>query len=82
MARKEKGRGRTEVLAAALAGGDHRGARAEARRVLGDAAASEAERAEAARVLALLAPERAAAVAGGLAVVAALGLAAWVLSRS
>jgi hypothetical protein len=81
MARKEKGKGRSGLLAAALAGGDHRAARAEARGLLADPAAPEAERAEAARVLASLAPERAAVLCGAASLLVAIALAAWVLTR-
>jgi hypothetical protein len=81
MARKEKGKGVAERLDSALAGGDHGSARAEARRVLGDAAAPEADREAATRVLRSLAPEPAAAVLGAIGAAAALVVAAWLLTR-
>jgi hypothetical protein len=59
--------------------GDHRAARAEARARLADPATGEAERAEAAAVLASLAPDRGVVLAGALAVAAALVLVAWTL---
>jgi hypothetical protein len=81
MARKDRGRGLPERLQAAVAAGDNGVARAEARRVLGDAGADEADRAEAARLLRSLAPERAAAICGALGVATALAIAGWVLTR-
>jgi len=82
MARKDRARGLSERLEAALAAGDHGAARAEARRALGDTSAEEADRAAAARLLLSLAPERAAALCGALGVAAALAVAGWVLTRS
>ena len=81
MARKEKPRGRPDRLAALVAAGDHGGARAEARATLEDAAATEADRAAAARLLASLRPERAAVVSAALAAALAVALAVWTLTR-
>jgi hypothetical protein len=79
MARKDRrdpGGGRLRAL---LDAGDHRRARAEARARLADPSASDAQRAEAAAVLASLAPDRGVLAAGVLGVAAALALAAWAL---
>jgi len=81
MARKEKSRGKPERLAALVAAGDHGGARAEARATLEDAAATEADRAAAARLLASLRPERAAAISAAVAAAVAVAIAIWSLAR-
>jgi hypothetical protein len=78
MARKERRSG-ADRLRALLEAGDHRGARAEARARLSDPASAEADRAEAAAVLASLAPERGAVVAGAIGVAAAVAISAWTL---
>jgi hypothetical protein len=79
MARKDRKSPAGERLRALLDQGDHRGAGAEARALLADAAAGEAERAEAAEVLASLAPDRGVALAGLAGVALALALAGWTL---
>jgi hypothetical protein len=78
MARKERARSsRVERLEALVRGGDHGAARAEARRLLGDAEAAEAERVAAGRVLASLVPERGVVAAGLVGVVLALVVLVW-----
>jgi len=79
MARKDRKPAAAGRLAALLALGDARGARAEARRLLAEAGASEADREAARAALSRVAPERAAAwavLAGALlfALAALLGL--------
>lgn len=74
--RKSPGGGRLRAL---LEAGHHRTARAEAKALLSDPAATEAERAEAAAVLASLAPDRGVVLAGAAGVAVALALAAWTL---
>jgi hypothetical protein len=66
-------------LAVLLEAGDHRAARREALQFQGDAAATEAERAAAAKVLASLRPEPAAVLIGLAGAVAALLIAARLL---
>ena len=65
---------RIERLRALLEGGDHRAARAEARLLAADGAATELERAAAAEVLLSLAPERGAVIAGLLGLGAACAI--------
>jgi hypothetical protein len=77
MARKERRAAAAGRLRALLEAGDHRTARAEARARLEDPGAADADRAEAAEVLASLAPERGAVVAGILGAAAAVAIAAW-----
>jgi hypothetical protein len=74
--RKASGTGRLRAL---LDAGDHRRARAEARELLAAPSAGAAERAEASAVLASLAPERGAVVAGAIGVAVAAALAAWTI---
>jgi hypothetical protein len=62
-----------------LEAGDHRQARAEARAILADAAAPEADRAEAAAVLSSLAPDRMVVAAGLVGIAVAIALAVWAL---
>jgi hypothetical protein len=78
MARKERRSG-ADRLRALLEAGDHRAARAEARARLSDPSAAEADRAEAAAVLASLAPDRGAVLAGALGVAVAAAISAWTL---
>lgn len=66
-------------LTALLEAGDHRAAAAEARAILDDPAAAEPDRAEAARVLGSLAPDRGVAIAGAIATALAVALVAWTL---
>jgi hypothetical protein len=79
MARKERRAPGSERLRALLEAGDHRSAGAEARARLADASVPAAEKAEAAAVLASLAPERGAVVAGALGVATAVAVAAWTI---
>jgi hypothetical protein len=79
MARKERRSPGSERLRALLEAGDHRTAGAEARARLADASASDVEKAEAAAVLASLAPDRGAVVAGALGVATAIAVAAWTI---
>jgi hypothetical protein len=79
MARKERRAPGSERLRGLLEAGDHRGARAEARARLDDPSAPDAERAEAAAVLASLAPERGAVVAGVVGVALAIVIALWTI---
>jgi len=67
-----KERGAAGRLAALLEAGDHRAARAEAEELLSGAAATEAEKAAAAEVLASLRPEPAALAVGLAGLVAAM----------
>jgi hypothetical protein len=66
-------------LTALLDAGDHAAAGAQARGVVADPAAGEAEKAEAAAVLASLAPDRGVALTGAAGVVIALVIGAWTL---
>jgi hypothetical protein len=77
MARKERRAPGSERLRALLQAGDHRTARAEARARLSDPSTPEAERAEAAAVLASLAPERGAVLAGAAGVALSVAVALW-----
>jgi hypothetical protein len=77
MARKDRRNPAGGRLRALLDAGDHRTARAEARAVIADAAATEADRKEAAAVLASLAPDRGVVAAGAIGVAIALALAAF-----
>ncbi|HEX9402458.1 MAG TPA: hypothetical protein VF912_20335 [Anaeromyxobacter sp.] len=79
MARKEKRAPAAGRLRGLLDAGDHRAARAEAQARLADPAAGEPDRAEAAAVLASLAPDRGVALAGALGVAAAIAIAAWTM---
>lgn len=84
MARKDRKERRGPAgarLKALLDAGDHGAAAAEARAILEDAAAGEADRADAAEVLASLAPDRGVAIAGAIAVAAAVALGAWTLLK-
>jgi hypothetical protein len=75
MARKDRRNPAGARLRALLDAGDHRTARAEARAVIADPAATEADRGEAAAVLASLAPDRGVVAAGAIGVAIALALA-------
>jgi len=77
MSRKEKTRPRQDKLAALLLSGDHREATRIARARLADPARAGEERTRASAVLASLAPEPAAAIAGAVGVVAALAIGIW-----
>lgn len=79
MARKDRRTPPGGRLRALLEAGDHRGARVEARARLADPSASDADRAEAAAVLASLAPDRAVVGAAAVGVALALALAAFTL---
>jgi hypothetical protein len=81
MSRKERRASRAEGLQALIDGGDHGAARAEARAVLADGAASTEERRAAAAALSSLSPEPGAVVAGAIGVAAALAVAVAVLLR-
>jgi len=67
-------------LGTLLAGGDHARVRAEARRLLADPAASEADRQSAAAALASLRPELGAVAVTILGVTLALVVAGWLLA--
>ncbi|HET6410620.1 MAG TPA: hypothetical protein VFG53_01080 [Anaeromyxobacter sp.] len=77
MSRKEKTRPRLDKLAALLLSGDHREATRIARAWLADPARAGEERTRASAVLASLAPEPSAAIAGAVGVVAALAIGIW-----
>lgn len=79
MSRKERRAPRVERVRALLEAGDHGAARAGACALLADPGAGDDERAAAAELLASLAPERGAVVAGALGVAAAVALSAAVL---
>jgi hypothetical protein len=83
MARKDrkdrKGAAAGGRVTALLDAGDHGRAAAEARALLADAKTPEVERAEAAVVLASLAPDRGVVLAGAMGVAVALALVAWTL---
>lgn len=79
MARKDRRTPAGARLRALLEAGDHRGARAEAHARLADPATAEPDRAEAAQVLASLAPDRGVVIAGAAGVAVALALTAWTL---
>lgn len=81
-ARKEPraDRGSAVRLAHLLEVGDHGAARREARRLLGDPSTEEAERRQAAAVLASLEPEGAAVAVGLGGVLFAAGIAGWLLA--
>jgi hypothetical protein len=81
MSRKERRASRAERLQALLDAGDHGAARAEARALLADGAASPEESRAAAAMLSSLSPEPGAVVAGAIGVAACLALAAAVLLR-
>jgi hypothetical protein len=81
MSRRARSSPRAERLAKLLASGDHRAARAEARAALRDADTPREERDAAAGVLASLAPERSAIVAGAIGVAVALAIAIATLVR-
>lgn len=81
MSRKERQGPRALRIRALLDAGDHGAAAGEARRLLADAAATDGERAEAGAILASLAPERGAVLAGALGLAAALALTVLVLVR-
>ena len=80
MSKARKERGPAGRLALLLEVGDHGAARREARRRLDDPATGEAERREAAAVLASLAPEPGAAVIGLGGLVAAAIIVGWLLA--
>jgi hypothetical protein len=75
----KKDRGQAGRLASLLEAGDHRAARREALLLQGDAAATEADKAAAAEVLASLRPEPAAVLVGLAGAMAALLITARVL---
>jgi cytochrome c-type biogenesis protein CcmH/NrfG len=78
MSRKDRGRPRpAEALRLLLAGGDHAGARAEARRLLAGAAAGPDERAAAEAALRSLRPEPGAVALGTASLVLAAAVALW-----
>jgi len=79
MSKGKKERGAEARLGALLESGDHRAARAEAALILADAAAPEADRLVATRVLASLRPEPAAMLVGLAGALAALVIGARVL---
>jgi hypothetical protein len=81
MSRKERRPARVDRIRALVEAGDHGAARAEARAVLADAGAPPEERAGAAGVLASLAPERGALVAGAVGAAAAVAISVLVLLR-
>ncbi len=81
MSRKERRAPRAERLRALLDAGDHAAARAEARAVLADEAASPDERRAAAAAFESLSPEPGAVAAGAIGVAAALAVALAVLLR-
>lgn len=81
MSRSQRLPERAERIQALLDAGDHRRARAEARAVLADGAASERERGAAAEALASLAPDRGVVAAGAVGVAVAVAIAASVLLR-
>jgi hypothetical protein len=81
MSQSQRLQERAERIQALLDAGDHRRARAEARVVLGDAAASELERRAAAEAPASLAPDRGVVAAGAVGVAVAVAIAASVLLR-
>ena len=79
MARKDRRGSQTERLRELLEAGDHLRARDEARALLADPPAPEAARADAAAVLASLAPDRGVVAAGAVAVAFAVALTIWTL---
>lgn len=81
MSRKERRASRAERLRALVDAGDHGAARAEARAVLADEAATADEREAAAAALSSLSPEPGAVVAGALGVAAAIAITIAVLLR-
>jgi hypothetical protein len=81
MARKDRrAQEGAERLRALLQAGDHRRARTVATALLGDPAAGDTARAEAASALASLAPEPGAVVAGALGLAVAVAIAAWTIA--
>jgi hypothetical protein len=78
MSRKERNRGRTDRLAAFLESGEHRAASCLARALLAEPGTTDEERARAGAVLASLAPEPIAVVAGLAGAALALLLGIWV----
>ena len=81
MSRKERRPARVDRIRALVDAGDHGAARVEARAVLADAGAPPEERAAAGEVLASLAPDRGALVAGAVGVATAVVLSILVLLR-
>lgn len=81
MSRKERRPARVDRIRALVDAGDHGSARVEARAVLADAGAPPEERAAAGEVLASLAPDRGALVAGAVGVATAVVLSILVLLR-
>jgi hypothetical protein len=81
MPRKERRASPADRIRTLLDAGDHRAARAEARALLADPAAADADRGNAAAALASLAPEPGAVVAGVLGVAAAVVLATLLVLR-
>jgi hypothetical protein len=79
--RQAQGRPRAERLRTLLEAGDHAAARAEARAVLADAAASPEDRQAAAAALSSLSPEPGAVLAGALGVAAAAAIVIAVVLR-
>jgi hypothetical protein len=80
MSKARRERGPSGRLATLLEVGDHGAARREARRVLGDPAADEAARREAAAVLASLEPEPGAVAVGLGGVVLGAAIVGWILA--
>jgi hypothetical protein len=81
MPRTERRSQRAERLDALLDAGDHAAARAEARALLVDPAATDRERDAARDALASLAPDRGVVAAGALGIAAAIAIVAGVLLR-
>lgn len=81
MSRRERRASGVDRIGALLEAGDHRAARAAANAVLADPSSAPEARAAAEEALASLAPERGALLAGGIGLVAAVALSAFVLLR-
>jgi hypothetical protein len=78
---KRKERAGPDRLEALLRQGDHAEAKAEARRLIEDALATEEARRRAAAVLASIAPEPGAVGVGAVGLVLALAVTGWLLVR-
>jgi hypothetical protein len=79
MSKGRRGSDAAERLAALLQAGDHGAARRLAARIVADPAANAEDREAAGETLARTAPDAAVVIAGALGIVAAVGVAAWVL---
>jgi len=77
MSPKERARARPDKMTALLSSGDHREAARVARALLADPGVSAEERARASSVMASLAPEKVASIAGILGVVVAVAITIW-----